>query len=171
MVAPAGWRQIREFYDWPEERVLIRDNFIILPHGWEEVHLVTLDLPDAVLLYGRIPIRRMLVHRLVYSSLVGIFDTLCALGNWKLIKTYEGCFCPRLKRRGGTYPSMHAMAAALDFNALTCPMGEKGSQPTVLVELFQSNGWTWGGDFGKQMDGRQDMRQSDPMHFQFGSGY
>jgi len=56
---------------------------------------------------------------------------------------------------------MHSFGAALDLNAETNQLGTPGDMDAGLVQLFEACGWTWGGRW----------KRSDPMHFQFGSGY
>jgi hypothetical protein len=78
----------------------------------------------------------------------------------------SGGYFPRLKRNGSG-PSMHAMGAAVDFNAGTMPMTDSTHQTIAdvpdwyrpVVATFEKHGWKWGASFG------------DPMHFQYGTGY
>lgn len=53
--------------------------------------------------------------------------------------------------------SNHAWGVAIDLNAPSNWRGGRGDIPDAVVDLWQGNGWTWGGMW----------KNTDPMHFEF----
>lgn len=73
---------------------------------------------------------------------------------------FFGCYNPR-RMRGGTLPSLHARAAALDFDASRngnhTHWPTAATMPIEAMEVFASHGWLPAGA----------MWSRDAMHFQF----
>ena len=73
-----------------------------------------------------------------------------------------GTWSPRHKMHDPTRGlSTHSWAIALDINWATNPVGSKGALSKALVATFTGFGWEWGGAWPV----------SDPMHFQYCTGY
>jgi hypothetical protein len=73
--------------------------------------------------------------------------------------TFDGCFNIR-NIRGGTTPSLHSWAVAVDLNAKTNQLGTRGDMTPEFVKCFTDAGFDWGGNFKSRLD---------PMHFQLKS--
>lgn len=160
MIAPVGIDQIRAVYGDP--RPFIREDGGV-SSAWEKTILTSVELPDSLQLgWDR---DRSVTRIRVNVALVDVVErTLGQLyrdGLWKLLETFDGCYCWRPKRTSGRL-SLHAWGAALDFNAAQNPIGWLGCQDERLLRVFRENGWTWGGQF---------TSTPDPMHWQFASGY
>ncbi len=66
-------------------------------------------------------------------------------------------FCPRHQWYLSTKPlSRHTFALAIDGNPADNIPGTDGTMPEGIVDLFEENGFTWGGRWKKK----------DPMHFE-----
>jgi hypothetical protein len=52
---------------------------------------------------------------------------------------------------------MHSWGIAVDHNANTNLLGAEGDMSQQIVEIFESEGFYWGGRF----------KRKDPMHFEF----
>lgn len=108
--------------------------------------------------YGGKPVKEILCHQKVSASLLRVIQTL-AKSHPEILALYDGCYNDR-PMRGGTLPSLHARAAAIDFASGT--NGNKTSWPvsaTMPIEVmaaFAREGWLAAGAFW----GR------DAMHFQ-----
>jgi D-alanyl-D-alanine carboxypeptidase len=68
---------------------------------------------------------------------------------------FAGCYYPRFIAGTSTL-SNHAFGLALDINAVENQRGTVGQIDRSVVQVFQSWGFTWGGDW----------RYTDPMHFE-----
>jgi hypothetical protein len=103
-------------------------------------------------------------HRKIIPILQEVFAGVVAAGLATEIHTFDGCFCPRFKRRTQRQaPSVHSWGAALDLNAATNRQGTKGDMHPGLVAIFRKHGFKWGGDWSGA--------SRDPMHFQYCTGY
>jgi len=114
--------------------------------------------------YGGQPVKSTRVHRKCIPSLLDVFVEIQELyGHDKRIMkaatTYDGCFNNRAMR-GGSRPSLHARAAAIDLDA-----GNNGNRshwplaatlPIEIMEVFSRHGWLSAGAFWSR----------DAMHFQ-----
>lgn len=116
-----------------------------LPLGWDEKTLVT----------------RMRVHRKLIVPVETVFLEIFKGGMWPLLKTFDGAYAWRPKR-GSKKLSAHCWGIALDLNAETNQLGEKGDMPPEIVQVFMKHGWEWGGHW---------LQRPDPMHFQACRGY
>ena len=135
---------------------------------WSAHNLVVRDLP----FFGR-----LWVHKKVALSLHVIGRSIESMPVEYPIRLV-GCYNPRHK---GYNPrrtlSSHAFAAAIDLNWDTNGYGTVGDLPPDIVNAFQSEGWTWGGDWGGLQWSSENqawvanperLGRSDPMHFQAG---
>lgn len=114
---------------------------------WENNHLRKIGLPYPMRLAWQpdVVIRKARAHREVAQSLMRCLD-----GILQHFKTPEAIAEAGLDLYGGTYAyrrtagtsvlSMHAYGAAIDF---CLPAGKE--MPIEIVELFEAEGWAWGG--------------------------
>lgn len=91
-----------------------------------------------------------------------VFEAIDMQGLWDGLRTYDGCFAYRAKRTSSKL-SAHAWGIAIDLNAATNQQGKNGDMSPSLVQMFESQGFAWGG--------RWPAPYTDPMHFQFCTGY
>lgn len=117
-------------------------------------HIVTAEVP----ILGEI-----VCHRTVSEMLKGAMNQLVEeeLGHLVDPSGFAGCWNPRFTRTvtgSSAGLSRHAWGAAVDINAPANPYGSHGTQDPRLVEIMQSWGFTWGGDW----------LVPDPMHFEYG---
>jgi hypothetical protein len=95
------------------------------------------------------------VNNSITYHLIKTLSELKDKGLAKEIKTFDGCLNIR-KVRGASRWSAHAYGLAIDLNASLNPVGTKGSWSPEFIEVWEKNGWKWGGRF---------KRLKDPMHF------
>ncbi len=135
---------------------------------WESAFLTTLDVPYPMVLAWELetPVRRIRCHQIVRPSLSIILDAIWKLcGSLEMIKEmrmdrYGGCFNYRAARGLGRL-SVHAWGAAIDLDPDANALGvewkkNKGMMPMEVVEIFEKQGWQWGGRW----------KRPDCMHFQ-----
>jgi len=104
-------------------------------------------------------------HRLVASKFQMAFRNLVARGFAGQLKTFDGCYNPRLKRgsstsltAGGDTWSTHSWGIAIDLNAPWNAFGQKKFEMTQeFAQCFRDVGFVWGGDWS----------YPDAMHFQY----
>ncbi len=111
------------------------------------------------------PIHSFLVNNDFKALLQSAFKALESKGLHTEIHTFDGCYNDR-NVRGSSSTSLHAWAAACDFNAKTNPMipnaetltpqQRLGSWTQDFVDTMKAAGIFFGGDF---------HHRSDPMHF------
>ena len=122
--------------------------------GWWKEWGAPVDLPGELkhlTKRGRIWCNRDLV-----PILRAVFEQICTEGLASHIQTYDGCFNVRKIRGTNKQWSIHSWALALDFNAATNRMGTVPTMNSRIVEIFESYGFLWGGNFSRK----------DGMHFQ-----
>lgn len=136
---------------------------------WEADHLVSFTPPYPLALAWD-PTRRasrVTCHKKVADGLGRIFDAI--LGHYGTAERvararmhlYGGCYAFR-RISGRTALSLHAYGAAVDLDPSANPLGKAydpaaGMMPAAVVEIFEAEGWTWGGRF---------RTRPDCMHFQ-----
>lgn len=129
---------------------------------WEHVNLERVTLPYTMKAAWKpeIPVRYFSVNIQCRKSIVEIFykihreftaSEISSLG----LDLFGGCYCYR-KRVNGSALSVHAWAAAIDIDPIGNPYGKKGRMPEKVIEIFEDEGWEWGGNW----------KVPDPMHFQ-----
>lgn len=106
---------------------------------------------------------KVTLHRKSYPNTWAFFNEVHEQGLSSLIKTYDGDYVLRTKRKSNQL-SMHGRGAAFDIDASTNAQGDTTpDMPPKLVAIAKSLGFFWGGDFaGEYIDG---------MHFQFGTDF
>lgn len=131
--------------------------------AWEQIALGVCVLPDSLPLGWdeETKVSRVRVHRKLVVPLGGVMNEIHAKGFWPLLKTFDGGYAWRAKR-GAKKLSTHCWGIALDFNADTNQLGEKGDMPPEIVQVFLKHGWEWGGHW---------FSRPDAMHFQACRGY
>jgi hypothetical protein len=105
---------------------------------------------------------RFASHRLLVPVFEAVFREVQRLGLTGSIKSFDGTYNFRVKRGLPGQLSAHAFGIAVDLNAATNPLNGEGDMDPRLVDVFRHFGFFWGGDF----HGR-----TDPMHFQYCTGY
>ncbi len=104
-------------------------------------------------------------HRLVVPKFQMAFRNLVARGLAEELKTFDGCYNPRLKRgssswltAGSNSWSTHSWGIAIDLNAPWNAFGQRIFEMTQeFVGCFRDAGFVWGGDWS----------YPDAMHFQY----
>jgi hypothetical protein len=159
MPVPNGLKEILTTYG--DYHPFLRSDYTISP-SWERATLGTCWLPMPLRL-GWDPskeVQKIRMHRLITLDAAEIFGRIAKAGLWTKLRTFDGCYAWRAKR-GVQKLSTHCWGIALDFNAATNQLGEKGDMDPQIVEIFEGAGWEWGGRWDR----------SDPMHFQAAKGY
>jgi hypothetical protein len=109
-------------------------------------------------------ISRIYCPRKLAPVVEAVFAEIAAAGLADEIQSFDGCYCPRYKRRTSRQsPSVHCWGIALDINAATNALGTKGDMSPTVVAIFRKHGSKWGGDW--------TGKSRDPMHFQYCTGY
>lgn len=87
----------------------------------------------------------MACNRRIIPQLTGAMRELRTRRLEGLVRTFNGCYSPRMQVGNTFAVSRHAYGIAVDFNAGTNRFGEPASQDPRLVELMERWGFTWGG--------------------------
>lgn len=106
------------------------------------------------------------VHKKCASSLFRILSRIAEhFGSEQAIEAngmhlFGGAYNFRTMR-GATKLSMHAYGCAIDLDPEANPLGRRykeaaGMMPRAVVDIFKSEGWTWGGEW----------KRADCQHFQ-----
>lgn len=101
-------------------------------------------------------------HKRLAAMVPDLFRRLeqrCGRG---VLRSFGGCYSFRTKR-GANRLSPHCWGIALDLNPETNWLGGDGDMPEEMVEVFESFGFTWGGQWEGEL--------REPMHFQYCHGY
>ncbi|TGE29785.1 M15 family metallopeptidase [Hymenobacter metallicola] len=130
---------------------------------WMEMYTLPIWLkPHFATVYEGKPVTRIWMNKDAIEPFEAVMHELVCTGLIHEIKTYDGCYNPRLMR-GLNTPSVHSWGLAFDFNAKLNPLGKAPYGPGMFtrefVAVWKKHGFTAGADFGK---GR-----SDAMHFEF----
>lgn len=115
--------------------------------AWVHSSIVSEHLP----VLGEVVCHRRIMRQLSYA-----FKEIEREGLAPLIRSYDGCYVPRLQRGSSSF-SLHAWGIAFDINAST---NQEGNNPTIdarIVRIMKRWGFAWGGDF----------LIPDGMHFEF----
>lgn len=81
---------------------------------------------------------------------------------WHELKTYGGCFMPRMQRGSADRWSTHTWGIAIDLDVLNNKLGDTPRISLAVVQIFEAYGFTWGGRWPHRPDGQ---------HFQLATGY
>ncbi len=141
---------------WPKSDQASLQDFYGSP-GDEDQHS-RIDVTGDLVKYGGKTVYSVLCHKKVAASLDRIIHELSGT-HPEIMRQYAGCYNNR-PMRGGSLPSLHARAAAIDFapddngNKTSWPVN--ATMPIEVMEAFAREGWLSAGAFW----GR------DAMHFQ-----
>ena len=116
--------------------------------GWVKSHITT----EVVPILGSVT-----CNRAIFPQLKAALAEIVARGLADEIHPdeYAGCYYPRFIA-GSTTLSNHAFGLALDLNVPGNQRGTVGEIDRVVVDIFKSWGFGWGGDWN----------YTDPMHFE-----
>lgn len=142
---------------WPKTDQASLTAFYGLP-GDESKH-TSIDVSDLGVKYEGKNVTSIACHEKVGPSLQRVIQRLAANGYSYVLSQYAGCYANRLMR-GGSLPSLHARAAAIDFwpqeNGNTTHWPTRAEMPLEVMEIFAGEGWVAAGAFWSR----------DAMHFQ-----
>ncbi|BCS31372.1 hypothetical protein TBR22_A05720 [Luteitalea sp. TBR-22] len=137
--------------------------------AWEQEHLTRIVTPYPLTLAWDLSaqVTRLTCHRLVAESLQRVFVGILAhYGDVQAVRRarmhlFGGCYNYR-RISGSGRLSTHAWGAGIDLDPDRNPLGvphsdQLGMLPLRVVELFEAEGWKWGGRFASR---------PDCMHFQ-----
>lgn len=130
--------------------------------GWDEDHLIQVELPELKGLKGFPVSGRVRFHRDAAGALRSAFKEIGESDLTGDLLTWDGAYVPRMQRGSSYRPNVHAFGIAFDVNAEWNPRGKKtsegdqGSLHRVAV-VMKKHGFIWGGDFSTP----------DGMHFQW----
>ena len=122
--------------------------FVTIDKSWEDANIVKVRVP----LLGLIACNKRLI-----PQLTGAMRELIRTGLSGLVKTYNGCFSPRMQVGNSYALSRHAFGIAVDLNAGRNRYGDPPRQDPRLVQLMERWGFSWGGGW----------LVPDGMHFEF----
>lgn len=146
------------------------DQYGVPTARWEDTRLreITFPYPMRLAWDPAKTLWKSRAHEQVVPSLRRIFNAIWKFygGNVVAIREarmdlYGGIYCFR-RARGLSSLSMHAYGAAIDLdpekNAMGVPWkAGKGMMPEIVVQIFEAEGWKWGGKW---------KSRPDPMHFE-----
>jgi peptidoglycan hydrolase-like protein with peptidoglycan-binding domain len=156
---PDGLAEIKAAFGDPEFTPGSGDPYcpFNVSNEWRNANLKIFDTPHP-------KVNHIYCHRLIGPILQKVFAEIITAGLTEEIRTYNGCFCPRHKNHNPSKPmSVHSWGIAIDLNAATNGVGTDGDMHPGIVDIFERNGFTWGGRWTKPA--------KDPMHFQYCTGY
>lgn len=156
---PNGLAEIKKIYGDPA--AFIRADGFVHP-TWERQILDFVHLPESLPLgWDRtVKVTRIRVHTNITHAVSKLFKEIHDAKLWDKLHTFDGSYAWR-PSRGSQKLSTHCWGIALDLNAGTNGLGEKGDMDPGIIEVFKRHGWVWGGEW----------ERPDPMHFQACSGY
>jgi hypothetical protein len=102
------------------------------------------------------PTLRIYSNRDIHKPLILALLLLKKRGLLDELKTFDGCYNPRLVR-GGSSPSYHSWGIAIDLNAKENPLNAKPVLSKEFVRCWEEAGWVWGGNWSRP----------DGQHFQY----
>lgn len=124
------------------------DGTLVPDPAWVSRNIVTESVP----IFGNVT-----CHRLMFRQLRGALTEIVAAGLGSTLRTYDGCYVPKLIERSPTRAiSLHTWGIAIDMDAATNYRGIKGTMDPQVVAIFKRWGFRWGGDWS----------WTDPMHFE-----
>ena len=137
--------------------------------AWESEHLrrVTPPFPLTLAFPPGTQVTRIACHKKVAESLLRVFERILehygSLAEVRKARAhlFGGCFNFR-KITAGSRLSTHAWGVGIDMDPARNAFGvkhdeSKGMMPLEVVEIFEDEGWKWGGRF---------RTKPDCMHFQ-----
>jgi hypothetical protein len=135
---------------------------ITITNGWAAKHIVRVDVPQLRGIPGANAAGTVWVHRRVRDQMLGLWAAWEKAGLLPLVRSWGGCYVPRLIRGSTKNLSQHAHGSAFDcnmqWNGLGATPAAAGTPGSVreLVPLAEAHGFFWGGHF----------RRQDGMHFE-----
>lgn len=138
--------------------------------AWESFNLVRIPTPYRMVLAWDTDtvLKSIRCHKTVAASLTRILSAIAKhYGSQAAIEAarmhlYGGCYSFR-PMRGSANLSVHSYGAAIDLDPENNPLGlqydaspRAGMMPQAVIELFQAEGWLWGGKWSRP----------DAQHFQ-----
>lgn len=128
---------------------------------WERRILQKMDLPYALRLsWNGQPVTALRCHYILVGLIDGVFKKIFDENLENECKEFGGCYMFRAQV-GSKKISTHAWGISLDLEPTKNPLGGPSSMNLRVIEIFESMGFVWGGNF----------KRVDPMHFQFVEGY
>ncbi len=158
--------------DWPKQKDAVAFYGDPSTHNasWQLANITTVPVPWAMT-YSGSPVKAIRIHVKCAKALAWVMDTawreigrdqkVADLHGWSL---YSGSYNYRPKRTGKSL-SMHAFAAAIDWDAGHNAQGSSSKDrigftaDDPLIRAFEFEGAEWGG--------RWSGKSCDPMHVQF----
>jgi len=122
--------------------------YVAIDKPWMDANIVKTHVP----LLGLITCNRRLLPQLTAAM-----HELQTQGLAGLVRTFNGCFSPRMQVGNSYELSRHAYGIAVDINAGTNRYGDPPNQDPRLVQVMERWGFTWGGRW----------LVPDGMHFEF----
>jgi hypothetical protein len=126
--------------------------------GDESQH-TRIDVTGLGVEYDGKTVNSILCHKKVGPSLQSVIRRLNSNGYEEILAKYAGCYNNR-SMRGGSTPSLHARAAAIDFWPEKNGNGQhwptSAMMPLEVMEIFAGEGWLSAGAFWSR----------DAMHFE-----
>ena len=128
------------------------------PRSANWLHANTIDVPCPWPLHmGNHAIPHILIHKKCAESLTRVLNTIWnatgrSLSTIEKLRydQYDGSYNLRLIRGSASALSMHAFAAAIDWDAADNPQHAQKhlfADDSLLVVKFKEEGWVWGGDW------------------------
>lgn len=105
--------------------------------GWARDNIVTVEVPQLRAVPGTVS-GRITCHRDAAPSILRFFAAVEAAGKLSLVKSFDGCWNPRMVR-GGTTLSNHSFGVDFDLNAKWNVRGTRGARQGEygsVVELY-----------------------------------
>lgn len=114
------------------------DGTLDVDPSWRAAHIVTRPVP----IFGEVTCNRALI-----PQLRSVLDVIVGRGLEHLItSSFGGCYSPRTIISGpGARLSHHAYGIAVDLNVAENGYGRQPRLDQRIVEIFESQGFTWGG--------------------------
>lgn len=131
---------------------------------WEIDQMSLVHLPFTIPLasYPSIEVDKIYCHKKLNSTFAKVFQTIEQNRLSPYVRSFAGCFMFRNKYNDPQL-STHSWGIAIDLNPETNLPGTRGDMHPGIVEIFQSFGFEWGGNWKR--------REKNPMHFQWCTGY
>jgi hypothetical protein len=134
--------------------------------AWQRQTLARGTLPFSIPLDPRKPRAgsktTFYAHRKLVGAFEAVFQEIVRLGLRDQVRSWGGIYNFRPIRGASSRLSLHCFGAAIDLNSETNGLGTPGDMHGGVVEIFEHFGFFWGGNF---------RGRSDPMHFQYATGY